>query len=357
MESKKKKLKTKKQRGITLIALVVTIVVLLILASVSITVVFGDNGILELAQEAGEKTNEAVKNDISSIGDLEDELNDFMHPPVKMISFSIKYDNEIVKTFETEEGTTWKEFIEKNPDSGIYQKPCDINELGSSCTWKKPNAVSVDSDYLTGKAGAPGEAWLYYGGECKLIDIIHDLYDEIENSAELPWVDCNDEIREKCEYGILFYYKGAECVKGDTEILNDKFENITLAKDMSDGDTIAYYNFETGQVEEGTVSKVYIHKNATNFVKYTFEDGSYLEATDYHPIYTTEGWRSLTRRNGYEVPKVGDKVKTEDGWKVLASIEEYKGKEDCYDFAIVSKDGKVIDNYFANGTLVQNSIK
>ncbi len=62
--------------GITLIALVVTIVVLLILASVSITVVFGDNGILQLAKEAGEKTNEAVKNDISSIGELEDILHE-----------------------------------------------------------------------------------------------------------------------------------------------------------------------------------------------------------------------------------------------------------------------------------------
>ncbi len=54
--------------GITLIALVVTIVVLLILASVSITVVFGDNGILQLAKEAGEKTNEAVKSDKENIG-------------------------------------------------------------------------------------------------------------------------------------------------------------------------------------------------------------------------------------------------------------------------------------------------
>ena len=42
--------------GITLIALVVTIVVLLILASVSITVVFGDNGILDLAKQAAKST-------------------------------------------------------------------------------------------------------------------------------------------------------------------------------------------------------------------------------------------------------------------------------------------------------------
>ncbi len=61
--------------GITLIALVVTIVVLLILASVSITVVFGDNGILQLAKEAGEKTNEAKDNDLRQIAMAEAVMN------------------------------------------------------------------------------------------------------------------------------------------------------------------------------------------------------------------------------------------------------------------------------------------
>ena len=49
----------KKQRGITLIALVITIIVLLILAGVSIAMLTGDNGILNKAQTAGEKTKEA----------------------------------------------------------------------------------------------------------------------------------------------------------------------------------------------------------------------------------------------------------------------------------------------------------
>ena len=45
--------------GITLIALVVTIVVLLILASVSITAVFGDNGLIQIAKKAAEETEKA----------------------------------------------------------------------------------------------------------------------------------------------------------------------------------------------------------------------------------------------------------------------------------------------------------
>ena len=42
----------KKQKGITLIALVITIIVLLILAGISISLVFGENGILKQAQNA-----------------------------------------------------------------------------------------------------------------------------------------------------------------------------------------------------------------------------------------------------------------------------------------------------------------
>ena len=44
------------KNGITLVALVITIVVLLILAGLSINLVFGDNGIVKKAKEAGDKS-------------------------------------------------------------------------------------------------------------------------------------------------------------------------------------------------------------------------------------------------------------------------------------------------------------
>ena len=46
----------REKRGITLIALVVTIVVLLILAGITISLVFGPNGVIKKAQEADENT-------------------------------------------------------------------------------------------------------------------------------------------------------------------------------------------------------------------------------------------------------------------------------------------------------------
>lgn len=51
----------KKQNGITLIALVVTIIVLIILAGVSINMLVGDNGIINMAQRAKNETEQAAK--------------------------------------------------------------------------------------------------------------------------------------------------------------------------------------------------------------------------------------------------------------------------------------------------------
>ena len=57
-----KKFKSKKEKGITLVALVVTIVVLIILSTVSINTMFGDNGIISKAK----KTKEVFENSKAS---------------------------------------------------------------------------------------------------------------------------------------------------------------------------------------------------------------------------------------------------------------------------------------------------
>ena len=49
----------KSNKGVTLVALVITIIVLLILAGVSISLVVGDNGVLNNATTAVDSTNEA----------------------------------------------------------------------------------------------------------------------------------------------------------------------------------------------------------------------------------------------------------------------------------------------------------
>ena len=69
----------KKTQGITLIALVVTIVVLLILASVTISTIFSDNGIIKKAQEAANKTKEAVEQEQEELNQLYNDLASIMN--------------------------------------------------------------------------------------------------------------------------------------------------------------------------------------------------------------------------------------------------------------------------------------
>ena len=52
------------QKGITLVALVVTIVVLLILAGVTINLVIGQNGLINRAKEAAQKTKNATESEM-----------------------------------------------------------------------------------------------------------------------------------------------------------------------------------------------------------------------------------------------------------------------------------------------------
>ena len=152
--------------GITLIALVVTIVVLLILASVSITVVFGDNGILELAKEAGEKTNEAVKNDYEQIEDLEGIIatysitSDGSYSEKKKVNTPKLGSGMIPITWqaENEDGTQGKWVVPKNEDEWYdYQNNKWANAKtadGSMWVWIPRYAYSIaEENYNTNVAG------------------------------------------------------------------------------------------------------------------------------------------------------------------------------------------------------------
>ena len=72
------KMKTKSNKGITLIALVITIIVLLILAGVTIAALSGDNGILRRATEAKEQTNQKNDEETEKIGGYESTIDQYV---------------------------------------------------------------------------------------------------------------------------------------------------------------------------------------------------------------------------------------------------------------------------------------
>ena len=75
MKNLKNKMKSKE--GITLIALVITIIVLVILAGVAIITLTGENGILERAKVAKERTIEAENEEKERLAGYENEMENF----------------------------------------------------------------------------------------------------------------------------------------------------------------------------------------------------------------------------------------------------------------------------------------
>lgn len=226
---------------------------------------------------------------------------------VEMGTFSLCYEDDV---FQFEKGMTFEEWMESDYNTSDYEFDGDVSNILM-----------------------PNDAWIILG-----------------DYPNYKYIDKTDLIEEE-------YYECmniAECVAPDSKILIR--ENLSMyAKDIKENDYIMYYDFNEKEMKRGSVKKVYVHKDATNFIRYTLEDGSYLEATDYHPIYTKDGWKSYTNRNGYEKPVIGDMVKTNGSYVKIANIETYTGKEDFYDFSVIDENGKLVDNYYANGMLVHSA--
>ena len=229
--------------------------------------------------------------------------------------------------------------VKSEPESKSLEECIEYSQDDGKCHFaRKQNYYSPknrDSSYPNGV-----DLWFYEDRFfIKLVGTkfisFHNLDDLIESKTY------------ECEFG-------AECVSPESNILSKNNKTIK-AKNIKENDDIAYYDFKDNKVKIGKVDKVYIHKNANNLIRYTFTDNTYLEATDYHPIYTKDGWKSYTGRNGYAKPKIGDSVKSSFGYKTIKKIQTYKGNEDYYDFKVITDDGKTVNNYFANGVLVEGS--
>lgn len=69
----------KEQKGITLVALVITIIVLLILAGITISLVLGENGILNKASGAGKNYVNAANDERKTLNDVDEYMNNAVH--------------------------------------------------------------------------------------------------------------------------------------------------------------------------------------------------------------------------------------------------------------------------------------
>jgi len=130
-------IKGKNQKGITLIALVITIIVLLILAGVTISMVLGDEGIIQNAQTAKEVTEDADDKEEESLLQANREFAKYNIP---------KYDDvDDDEGFATKNSTIdGKGVSSSNPVIPKGFKPVDNDDdttITEEATWGEPGAV------------------------------------------------------------------------------------------------------------------------------------------------------------------------------------------------------------------------
>ena len=133
--------KFKKNKGITLIALVVTIIVLLILAGISISMLTGQNGILNRAVEAKEKTQVANEKETVNMAAME--------------------------ALTEGKGTITKEILTKTMKA--YLGKNDV-ELTGNGPWQY---VGSDGAYTIGASGKVAQGWVY-------------VYDNTQEAKDAP---------------------------------------------------------------------------------------------------------------------------------------------------------------------------
>ncbi len=168
---------SKRENGITLIALVVTIVVLLILAGITISLVFGENGIIAKAKEAVEKTNQSAINEQEQINELAGYLDNMLNeiggngeepnPPGPTLPSDGSYSEEKgvntpnlgegmkpIKWDETKKG--WVNTTGGDRDWYDYTTKKWANAMtedGSMWVWIPRYAYSITSGYHSSSAG------------------------------------------------------------------------------------------------------------------------------------------------------------------------------------------------------------
>ena len=157
-EAMNRKKNSKKNGGITLIALVITIIVLLILAGVSIATLTGKNGILTQANNAKEANEKAEQKEVAQLNDLNNLIENYV---------------------ETTEGFNGTENAPKLSSGMIPVK----YENGK---WLKADEENKDNSWYEYGTGAENKRW------ANIVTVKEEVRDKYVNASENTEIDMND---------------------------------------------------------------------------------------------------------------------------------------------------------------------
>jgi intein/homing endonuclease len=130
-------------------------------------------------------------------------------------------------------------------------------------------------------------------------------------------------------------------------------------EDIQAGDAVVSYDVNTDSNYLAEVTKLITNENSIDMARVEFDNGVMIKMTDYHPLYTKEGWSSISDKN-YRQLKIGDEVKTVDGWSKVTRIILYQNSKFMTTYTLAIRDygedpdNDDNDNFYANGMLAHN---
>lgn len=136
----------------------------------------------------------------------------------------------------------------------------------------------------------------------------------------------------------IIYIWVSTCFFAGTPILmsDGQYKNIEM---IEPGEQIFAYNEETQENEVKTVLATLTNDKLTKFATLTFEDGSTLDLTESHNLYSTDREEWIPAKDF----AIGEKVKTYAGASAITNIKLYE-KENVTVYNLTIED---LHNYYA----------
>lgn len=151
------------------------------------------------------------------------------------------------------------------------------------------------------------------------------------------------------------------CFVPGTKILVDFYGNQKNIEDIIAGEAVVAYDTTDDSFYLAQVEQLIIKEDTTDIATVIFESGRFIEMNAYHPLYTEDGFHSLTNYNNYPTLEVGDKVRTTEGWDTIEYINrvQLSTPMTTYNLAVKNFD-EIIDidtndTFIANGFVVHNT--
>lgn len=130
---------------------------------------------------------------------------------------------------------------------------------------------------------------------------------------------------------------------------------------VTKGDIVMSYNIFTEEFYPVVVQKLIVNNNTVDMALVVLDNGVTLEMNAYHPIYTKNGFHSLTNHNGYDTLIIGDEVKCFDGYHIITDIIRKQLPSPIVTYNLATKnidetiDDDTYDTFIVNNCVVHNA--